>query len=260
MSDMTAIVNRDHKYFVWDRNFLETTRIITNITTSYIEVVNRLIEIENKARSFNTTFDELVELSYQLVCRLPVPIVELDVPFVIRSRQGYSSEGKTFSCVGDLSYNPVIEKIQQGRFNISKEPVFYACVPCQTPNGNTALSAILESYKELLDKNAPLDDRFATVSRWDIKKTFMVVNFSMYDQAQKNNLSIKRLNVDFIRQTLQAFTPESFETFLLLCKFMSEKAASKRENDSDYLITNAYKKALENIMEKLQTGLYIQVQ
>ncbi len=73
----------------------------------------------------------------------------------------------------------------------------------------------------------------------------MAINFSMYDKAVMNNLSIKRINYFFLKQMKQNFTTESFYSFLLLCGFMSEKAANKIETDAGYLITNAYKKAIE---------------
>jgi hypothetical protein len=228
-----------------DREFLEKTNPIIDITTPYIEIANRINEIEFRSKSSYTTFDDLIELCFQLVCRLPAPIVEIDVPFLVRARPGYSSNGNFFSCIGDLSYNPNIYNISQGRFNLEREPIFYACVPCQTLNGDTAFSAIVESYKEILDKGDNTSDKYCTVSRWDINKTFLAINFSMYDKAEKNNLSVKKINREFINQTLKNFSCGSFESFMLLCRFMSAKASSKKQTNSDYLITNAYKKALE---------------
>lgn len=67
----------------------------------------------------------------------------------------------------------------------------------------------------------------------------------MYDKAAMNNLSVKRINYFFIEQMKQNFTTESLYSFLSLCQFMSEKAANKIETTEGYLITNAYKKAIE---------------
>jgi hypothetical protein len=252
---MREIINREHKYQLWDRNFLETTSVIAKINTPYGVIQNILSEIENKSRSLNTTVDELIALCYELVGRLPLPLIELDVPHVIRCRPDYQADGKVYSCIGDLSYNPKVDTIRQGRFNVERVPVFYASVPSQTKHSDVALTAILESNKELLDKNASLNDRFATVSKWNIKKPFMVVNFSFHEETTLKNLSVRQMNYFFIKQMLRSFTEESLKSFLMFCRFMSEKAASKKENISDYLITNAYKKALEKYYGQAIKGI-----
>lgn len=133
---MVEISNGNRKFFYVTRDLLQRTGAITQINTPFIEVYSRLKEIEFKSNSNNVSFEELTNLCGELVRRLPVPLMDVDVNFLIRCRPHYESNGVIYSKASDLSYNPVLDTIRKGRFNIEKEPVFYASVPSLCKAGN----------------------------------------------------------------------------------------------------------------------------
>lgn len=142
---MQVFNNGNHEFLYIDSGFLARTPVVMNITTSYEEIHRRLQSIDKMSKSLNVYFDDLVNQCYDLVCRLPLPLIDIDVDCVVRCRPNYEADGKVYSKVSDLSYNPNVSLIGIGRFNVEREPIFYASLPSESVNGSTSLTAILEA-------------------------------------------------------------------------------------------------------------------
>jgi hypothetical protein len=252
---MQYLTNANHKYLFLDRKFLENTFLRARITTPLREIEHMLYTLEWEATKGAKIFDELVERCFQLISRVPIPTWEVQVPFLVRARKGFrDNNGNIFSNVGDLSYCPVNGFISAGRFNMNKEPVFYACPPSESLNSTHELTAILESYKDVITRKDEVFDRYVTLSRWDIKRPFWVVNLAMFDVAETKNKSARKLNRRIYNAVRRVFSPESLYILRRVSSYISEKAGKKLLSDQDYLITNAFKKACERYYGKAIMG------
>lgn len=231
--------NADHEYLLFTRQEMEELQPLIHITTPLHEIVERIRQIDLLCRHGWVNNDDLVDLAYELVCRVPIPLIELDTTFILRARSGYKDGNKPFSCIPDLSYNPFPK---EGRFNVEGEHAFYGTVPSISQKGAASLCSMLECDKDLVKDDANPDDKYISIGRWDLKRIFKVVNFTLCAEAHRNNLSIRRINDDFIRQLKRNFTRESIPSFLYFTRFISEKAALKTEK---YSITNVFKAAIQ---------------
>lgn len=238
--------NGEHPYSIFDNSELDNPTQVAHITTPYREILGRIQQIDFAAHSFRTTSLTLSNMCYDLLCRVPVPLVEIDTAFLVRSRPGYEINGKVYSTIGDVSYNPIKRNCRLGRFNEDGEQVFYAGVPSRMPKGALSIASILESDKDIInDKIVNGGNRFVTVSRWHLNQRIRVANFTICESAIQNNYTVLETSYHFINSMARKFTPESCESMLSLFNYISEKAAHKGNELFNYRITNAFKRALE---------------
>lgn len=237
---------KSYDFIFWSKEFLEEKNVIANLAAiSYEELNKYLLELEERTKSGDIAFEELVEICFKIVCRVPVPLVEVDVPYIVRCR---SNEGfETFTRVSELSYNPHEGKINYGRFNLNREPIFYGVSPSKPINNfPEELASIFETCKDLRLPDVVISkNRYTTVSYWKISKSFFSVILCLYDDGINKNLTLQNLHKYFEKVLENKFTKESKKIISRLYTFLSSKASCIKENDDDYLITTAFRHALE---------------
>ncbi len=246
MSNLDLTNSQD--FSIWDKDFLEKTDSIINLPAlNSLEVEIILKELEEKSKTSN--FEELVDICYSIVQRVPIPLVKIDVNYIVRCRP--NDPGQIFKQSSELSYNPNQDKISQGRFNLIKEPIFYAVLPSNSKNNYPPeLATIFETCKDLKTILTIAKEKLVTLSYWKIAKEFFAISLSFYDEAKNKNDNIHNINTFFETILKNRFTDTSKEPLLKLYRFLSQKASHVKEDDSDYLITTAFKHALTKFYGK----------
>lgn len=234
-----------HKFIFWTKEFLEQKNIVANLAAISLEELNCLLtELDDKTKFGHIGFEELVEICYKIVCRVPVLAVEVDVPYIVRCRPNDNLQ--VFKNALDLSYNPFEEKIDYGRFNLKREPIFYAVTPSKPKNKfPEEFATILETCKDLKKQdNVISSNRYVTLSYWTIAKPFFAVILSLYDDGINKNFTLENMHNFFESVFEDKFTPESKQIISTLYRFLSSKASCIKESNNDYLITTAFRHAL----------------
>lgn len=255
------ISDKGHKYLLLERDLLEKSTFIANLATINLNSLNTyLLEIDNALTKQKKPFAHIKKIFFEIVRRVPIPTVEVDVPYVLRCRQ---NENKIpYSKVSQLSYNPNIKQINFGRFNYKKEPIFYGVSLSKNINNfPPEVGAILETCKDL--KKIPLTnkERYVTVSYWKIEKPFYAIVLSLFGEGPKKNNTLGELAKVFTENFKSSFTNESQSVLERLFNFLSEKAASTHDNNINYLITTAFRHAVERYYGKqIQAILYSSVE
>ena len=235
-----------YSYTFWNKEFLEQKNIIANLEAiSYDELSNQLIELDSKTKIGVIGFDDLVDSCFKIVCSIPVLLVAVDVPYLVRCRPNEPKQ--IFTNPAELSYNPFQERIDYGRFNLKREPIFYAVTPSESLNSYPEeLASIYETCKDLKKADTViLENRHVTVSYWKVSKPFYAVVLSLYDDGINKNLTLQNMNLFFESIFENKFTTESRKIISTLYKYLSSKASSIKESNNDYLITTAFRHALE---------------
>lgn len=242
---------KPHNFIFWTKEFLEEKNIIANLAAiSYEELQNLLLQLDERTKLGDIAFDELVAISYKIVCRVPIPVVQVDVPYIVRCRP--NEHLQIFKNVSELSYNPFEEKIDYGRFNLKREPIFYAVSPSKPINNfPEELATIFETCKDLKQKDVIISaNRYVTVSYWKISKTFFAVILSLYGDAVSKNFTLQNMNSFFEKIFDNKFTSESKKVISALYLYLSSKASCIKESNNDYLITTAFRHALGRYYEQ----------
>ena len=103
-------LTKPYNYIFWNKDFLIQKNIVANLAAiSYQDLTNQLIELDNKTQSGASEFNELVEICFRIVCRVPILVVEVDVPYIVRCRPNEPKE--IFKHSSQLSYNPLKKKL-----------------------------------------------------------------------------------------------------------------------------------------------------
>lgn len=234
-----------YTYIFWTKEFLEQKNIVANLAAISLDELNRLLtELDDRTKLGDIAFEELVEICYKIVCRVPLLVVEVDVPYIVRCRPNENLQ--IFKNVSDLSYNPFEEKIDYGRFNLKREPIFYAVTPSKPKNKfPEEFATILETCKDLKKQDVVISaNRYVTLSYWTIAKPFFAVILSLYDDGINKNLTLENMHNFFEGVFENKFTPESKQIISRLYRYLSSKASCIKESNNDYLITTAFRHAL----------------
>lgn len=243
--------DKPYDYIFWTKEFLEDKNLIANLTAITPDELNQLlIELDNTTKVGDIAFNELVEMCFKIVCRVPIFVVEVDVPYIVRCRPNNNLQ--VFKNVSELSYNPFEEKIDYGRFNLKREPIFYGVTPSKPKNNfPEELATIFETCKDLKDENIILSsNRYVTLSYWKIVKRFFAVVCSLYDEGIVKNLTLEHMHTFFESNLANKFTTESRKVISTLHRYLSRKASCIKESNNDYLITTAFRHALEKYYGK----------
>jgi hypothetical protein len=246
-----------NRMLFWDKEFINSDNLLAKITTTTKEVKDRIYFLEEKVQSSSYSLEEIIEDCYQIVCRVPIFLFEMNLPTVVRCRPDDLS-GRVVN-VSEMSYNPRIELAKTGRFNLEKEPIFYAVSPSENKEGfPIELAAIFETCKELRDQNyVSVEDKIITISYWGITKPFWCVFFPFHDEANSKNISLKGLSKYFEEAIKRKFYADSQETLVFLNNYFSKKASAIKGNTKDYIITSAFKHGLERYYgNKINAILY----
>jgi hypothetical protein len=227
-------------FLYWDKNYIEENIAWVKINTSKEKLNSLLNEIETEVESSSFEFNKLLEFSFEITQRIPLPLIQVDVPFLVRCRP--NKKNQIFYNKSEISYNPDLNNINPGRFNLKREPLFYAVSPSQNEiDFPHDAAAMFETCKELREKDYQLtESRFFTLGYWKIIKPFMAISLSFFDEAEKKNSFIKMINTRFKSVYERKFTIESQEVQAILFKYLSEKSGLASTSDKDYLITTAF--------------------
>lgn len=249
------ISDKGHKYLLLEKALLEKSNFIANLAAINPDLLNSFLQkIETAIAKENHSFNQIIKICYEIVKRIPIPTVEVDVPYVIRCRP---NENKVaFENISQLSYNPNIEEISFGRFNYKKEPIFYAVSPSDTiKNFPPEIAAIFETCKDLKKNPLAYDERHITLSYWKIEKPFYVIVLSLFGEGPQKNRTLLELSESFKTNFKTSFTYESQMVMQTFFNFLSNKAASTHENNKNYLITTAFRHAIEKYYGKQIRGV-----
>src|SRR6266487_5872941 len=119
-------------------------------------------------------FNDVLNVWYQLISVLPLPLISADVNFILRSRP--NKEFEIFEDEAEISYNSKCpELIRPGRFNRPTEAVFYGTLPSDKQEKFVAATSI-ESLKELISEGNTNDVLYYHFCKFRLKSPFPVVN------------------------------------------------------------------------------------
>lgn len=238
---MQELYNGQNRFLKIDRHDIADRKAYFTIEGNPLILVRRMDQIAGLLLRGKPTFGQLVDLFYQLIEVIPLSMVELELEHIVRCRPGYLDGGRYYSNVADISYNPYSKR---GRFNFETEPIFYGSMPSGAKNGNCSLTTLIESDKDLLRKDDYISDtKYATLGRWDIYKSFHVLNLSYIPETQMRNPLINKLNQHTITNCKNILDQGAAEIFTMFSLFIS-KVMSLDTESNGYLVTNAFKLAI----------------
>jgi hypothetical protein len=213
------------------------------ITSPLETILAAIHSLEDETKLSTPDFKRLVDLCFDLISRLPLPIHVLQDTFVLRARE--NKKGEVFSRKGEISYNPHTDPIEQGRFNLAHEQAFYAAVPLSSRNSNGQLTSIVEPCKELFNSRSKCRTKYFTIGKWFLTRPVNVVMLTFFEAAQRKNSHIEKLNphyLDFLSKSCISTDVEKCAEFY---SFFSGYAARKQKSDDKYLLTTAFFHALK---------------
>ena len=150
----------------------------------------------------------------ELINKIPTPTLNVPTLFLIRSRP---NEGeKLFSEEWQISYNSRNpEKINPGRFNGPREPMFYACIAGEKSKTNDfRLTSCLESDKSVLSESNTKPVQYFTSGVWRLKKPLNVINLCNNEQLMIANPKMKGKINTFIKNIYNTF-PSASALFII---------------------------------------------
>lgn len=166
------------------------------INSSLKDIKQFLVILKKEILKKKSDLKILMEVTNELVFRLPIPIRTLEETFVLRCRPNFN--GEIFSKRAEISYNPNEEICKLGRFNLDGESVFYGAIADSSKNSNSALTSICESYKYLLDTNNDTKYQYLTIGKWDVIKPIRVAVLTFFGEAEIKSDSIQNINPLFL--------------------------------------------------------------
>lgn len=221
----------------------ESVTLRIKINTPYSEIKGYLATLEGEMEKVNPNLDLLTSVCFELLCRLHLPIWQFTDGFVLRSRRNFN--GEVFRRAAEISYNPFLDKIQHGRFNLAGEAVFYASLPLSSSSAQGYAGAICEASKELFDTNSTERSYEFTVGRWSLAIPINVVVLTFCEPARKNCPDAMRIDQKFFRDMEKAMSADDFTIWKQFQEFFSKRAAQKQGTITSYLLATAFFHALQ---------------
>src|SRR5450631_63223 len=182
-------------------------------------------------------FNDVVNIWYQLVSALPLPIISADVKFILRSRP--NKELEVFDDEADISYNSKRpDLINPGRFNRPNEAVFYGTLPSdEQEKFITAVS--IESYKELISEGNTNDVLYYHFCKFIVKSSFPVLNLCFEPRVLTLHPGLNRHVMAHIQNLKENLPLESFEAIIRFWHYISRLASERKLCDQHYMINTA---------------------
>lgn len=191
----------------------------------------------------DVTYEEVYSFLENNFEYIPAPIAKVSKGAKI-DRVRPNNNKPLFKNINELSYISDQDVIKNrltyfGRANAPHQPMFYGCLTSVIEyNRLTAISETCnyiydESYKNIKGENF-------TLSRWNVKEDFLVVEIVFSDEAMKNNRYVIQ---SFEKQSnfLAQQYPHLDRKFNLdFLTFISNQFAKKVNNDYEYMISVAY--------------------
>jgi hypothetical protein len=192
-------------------------------------------------------FNDVVNIWYRLVSVLPLPIISVDVNFILRSRP--NKEFEIFEDETDISYNTKCpDRIRLGRFNRPAEAVFYGTLPSDKQEKFvTAVS--IESYKELISEGNKSDVLYYHFCKFLVKDPFPVVNLCFEPRVLNQHPGLNKRVMTHIQSLKDNLSSESFEAIIRFWHYISRLASERKLCDQHYMINTALFCAIRNYYE-----------
>lgn len=192
-------------------------------------------------------FNEVLNIWYGLIATLPLPVVPVDVNFILRSRP--SKEKEVFEDEADVSYNSKKpDRINPGRFNRPLEAVFYGTLPSDQQEKFVAATSI-ESYKELIDDGNTKDVLYYHFCKFNVRKVFPVINLCFEPRVLGLHPGLNRLVMAHIKNLKENLPPESFEAIIRFWHYLSRLASERKLCNQHYMVTTALFCAIRHFYE-----------
>lgn len=188
----------------------------------------------------DANFMAAVEAIHFMVDKFPLMITRLDpnAP-IFRARANY---GELFSEQQEISYNlTYADRIEAGRFNRPKEPLFYGALRVDNPATDHVLSSALESCKELINPTAPPQVQDLTIGMWLTTATMPVINLC-FDSKHLDGNEILRQSAENYRVEMESYFSAAGCAFIAkFMQFFSELSRLElKAQPNAYYILNAF--------------------
>jgi hypothetical protein len=218
-------------------------RMAMKINTPKGEIDHYLAMLNQEITRTAPDFEKIKAECFELLCRLPLPIWIFDRGFVLRSRRNFN--GEVFQSASEISYNPRVDKVSLGRFNLGGEAAFYCSVPLSTSGTQGYASSICEGGKELFDTESAESRYDFTVGKWIVVRPINVVVLTFYGPAIQVCEDAGRINSKFSGDLSEALSAEDYTKWRSFQDFFSERAARKYDSTKSYLLMTAFRHALQ---------------
>lgn len=235
---------------------MESTGLSRDFLSKELLEINFLTEESSNPELYSILYNKF----YYLIDRIPFAISRKKPSNVVfRCRQNFNNE--IFNKDTDISYPPKEFVINYGRANFPNESIFYGSIPSFSTNSANSPDAyhacILESDKELFTDEEIKFMRKYTLGQWDInegKSIFVYLPFSN-GAFLKNELihNIAKLFYDFSHEL---YSKEDIEDVIIpFQKYIAHKFSAKKLHANNYILTNAFIKALFNYYNSIDGKL-----
>lgn len=193
-----------------------------------------------------TNFHFIYNICLRLYSRVPVCCVEVTEHAIMRARRNYN--GELFTHQHEISYfkhcpNP----LTLGRFNRTKESLFYGSLPLISNYASFTATAIAECCKDLFDdKNSDNSFDF-TLGFWKVKP-FLAICLCLEDKHLRGNKRMHSITSNFCNNIITQCNGLT-STFILECwQFLSDLSTTK--DPRAYLILTAWFCAIRTIYQE----------
>ena len=183
---------------------------------------------------------------------IPLLIVKLPMPQIVRGRPLYKDDPL---CTErwQISYNwRFQDKIQIGRFNRIKEPLFYGSLPTQSEKMDYVLTCALECCKELsLEYDVP-DIQDITIGGWIIENAFNVVILCFDDRHLADNPDLKLAVDNYLMTVHKYFSKEAAEFVESFFRYFSELSRTIMDGNECYKLLVPFFASIRDYADKYE--------
>lgn len=198
-------------------------------------------------------FNDVINVWYRLITALPLPIIPIDVNFILRSRP--NKEFEIFEDEADISYNSKCpQKINPGRFNRPSEAVFYGTLPSDQQKKYVAATSI-ESFKELISDGNKNDVLYYHFCKFLVKSSFPVVNLCFEPRVLSLHPGLNKRVMAHIQNLKENLPIDSFEAIIRFWHYISRLASERKSCNQHYMINTALFCAIRDYYESRTTDL-----
>lgn len=187
-----------------------------------IEKLNK-IKNEKNIHDLYNLFDKIITF--------PIPLIPIKIPVgtkIVRCR--INGKGKHFESISDL-YCPPLDKTNQQRANIEKNPIFYGATFINDFQAPLPRAVVLYEISDFAKDTKSYGIQRLTYSVWIVKKELHLFALPFYQNYNNLNSKIEELEFEWNNRTKNVnFKPEQ----LKFIEFLSNEYA---ESSSDYFFT-----------------------
>lgn len=249
------------KFSINENEQIRLTKLIATLDTN-IEQFRKLIlciDLYTSKKYTNLSYIELKEFCKIIYNNIPFMISILEKTIVVRGRKNTK---QLFSNQNELSYNKNIDVIEAGRFNLSKQSMFYGSLPTFRSDGSYInygnQCPLFEICKELNNHNALTFPIFITLGFWKVDKQISVLNLCYDTDHLNENSNLKIAVTEFLNFIKMQCSTKVFDLISDIWKYFSELSRKWDENNCSnrYVVMTAFYEAFtESYRENYQKDI-----